>query len=336
MLTVGASVQLGNLLYASHVVSLRLRRARLPVLDRLEVTLAPGVRLEATPGDDAVVKLDGGEGEQRVFTGRISEVRQGLRGAQVVAHGGGWALARYRPSLCLEQVAVGDVIQQLCRDAEVDTGEVEQGPSLALYTADGRSTALEELPRLAHLLGAEAAFDDAGLLHVVPEGPGEDLALRYGRELVEVRSTTAPSSTTEWTATGEGAADARSPRGRWVATDFLGGAASAPGPGVRRRALPELRTVDDTRTAAAAWAARQAADATPVRLRTWMLPALAPGARLELHELPESLALAECRVSQVVHVLSAQAGAYTEVWGTARTGGMDLLGALAGLAGGLL
>ncbi len=324
MLAVRAALTLGNLLYDSQVVRLRLRRGLLPIVDRLQVDLPAGVKLEAAPGDPASLTLDGGEGEELVFTGTVGALGQDFSGVHVTCVGGAALLARYRPALALEQVTVGDVVSRLCDQAGISVGAVEAGPTLGLYAACGQSTALDEIPRLARHLGAEVAFDGDGKLQLyTPDGtpPVPDLALRYTREILAVEVARAAPDAATRTLVGEGGTAPGSDGDRWPAVDFWKGAAPAPGPGVRRRAEPELRTQDDARAAGEAWAASQQEVERPVHLRTWLLPRLAPGGRVELHELPSGLGLAACRIRQVVHTLHPVRGAYSEVWAHEDAGG---------------
>lgn len=315
MLAVHVALRLGDRLYDRHGVALRLRRCLLPGIDRLEVHLPAGTPLTAAGGDPAVLDLDGGEGEERVFTGEVTEVARTLLGIRVTAHGGSLKLARYRPALSLEKVTAGDAIRHLCADVAVDTGDVAPGPTLALYGVDGRSTALQEVVELAWLAGAEAALDGDGRLHApVSGGPGKDVALRYGREIVGLEAGRSLADPVALTVVGEGGGGPLSPQGRWVGQDFLKGMA-APGPARRRRPRPLVRTVDDARAAAEAWGGRRAAREQPVRLLAWLLPVVSPGARVELHDLPAGLP-AEVRVEQVVHQLDAVRGATTRIWAT--------------------
>ena len=316
MLQVSMDLRLGDHGYDSHVSGLRLRRAPLPVLDRLEVVFAPGVPVTAQPGAPVTLDLDGGEGATGVFTGRLTGVARSFSGTRIQAHGGAWELGRYYPSLCLEQIALGDVLARLCQDAGVDTGNLDTGPTLALYVANGKASALQEVARLAAHVGAIPIFDADGALHVTTEGGVDtELALRYGRELLDVHVTRILPDATGRTVNGEGAGDPASQQGRWVITDFAQGSLPAPGPEARRRILPELRTMDDIRLASAAWTARNAAAERPVRLLTWLIPSLVPGARLQLADMPSSVDLTEVRVHQVVHTLSAHGAATSRVWG---------------------
>lgn len=339
MRVVTASVTLGALRYDSHVAALRLRRGLVPIVDRLDVTLPRGVRFEAVAGDDAVCDLDGGDGAETAFTGTVTAVRPTLHGTDVVCHGGAARLARHRPSLSLEQVTVGDVIARLCTDAGASTGDLEDGPALARYVATARSTALDEAARLLGLAGADGWFDSDDTLHSSAE-PASEVALRYGRELVSARGSGAPEPGGDFVVVGEGAGDPGSAQGLWPIADFWAGGAPAAGPGVRLRAAHELRTTDDAGAAGAAWAARDAAARSPVRLRCWLLPALGPGTAITLAEVPGDLPVGTIRVRQVIHRIEPARAAVTDLWGhdegAAGAGLGDLLGGLAGAVGGLL
>ena len=206
MLTVRVSLILGDFLYDQHAVALRLRRTLLPALDRLEVVLPANVTLYARPGDDCRLEIDGGDGSGAVFSGRVSGIRRTLTAVRITAHNGGIALARYRPNLTLEQLSIGDVITSLCADSDVDIVANVEGAMLALYIAEGRATAAEEVARLARLAGAAGGFDGEGRLHVSEEGGrGGELALRYGREILACSVEENLADTNVLTVVGEGA-----------------------------------------------------------------------------------------------------------------------------------
>jgi len=333
MLQVSVSLTLGSKLYEQQGVGFRLRRAQLPALDRLEVLLPRDVVLDAEPGEEASLSLNSGDAEATVFTGRLTEIRHSFSSIRLLFHNGGLDLARYRPAATFEQLSVKDVITSLCGDVDVDVAMQTDGATLSLYVADGRATALQEIARLGGLIGIRAAFDGDGRLHLNEEGgPAGELALRYGRELLEVSSARCSADQASLTVVGEGAGEPGSEEGRWVITDFLAGGAEEPGPEAKRVSRPELRTTDDTEVAAAALSQRRAAAAAQVRLRTWLHPGIEPGMRLELHDMPAHQPLGECRVAQLVSTQIPGGASMTEIRGSGEVGGAsafgDLLGAL--------
>lgn len=337
ILSVRISLTVGSRLYDQHCIAMRLRRSQLAALDRLEILLPASVTFDAEPGEACSLEIDGGEGAATVFTGQLTQVQRALSGLRLEAHNGGLALARYRPTFALEQVTIGGVIDRLCSDVEVDLTANIDGATLALYAAEGRATAAQEVARLALLAGAAAGFDGDGTLHVTAEGgPGGELALRYGREVLagHVGSNLADQSSI--TVVGEGAGEPTAPEGRWIITDFLRGGGTEAGSGARRIARPELGTTDDTELAAAALSQRRAAGEAQVRLRTWLHPALQPGMRLEFADMPAELPLQECRIRQVVSTLAPARGAVTEVWASGQVGSASDFGDLLGAIGALL
>ena len=327
-------LQIGNLTYGPQIASLRLRRTRLPAVDRLDVVLPTGVRLDAAPGDDVMLELDGGEGGDTVFTGRVAEIRRRFDTVTVTARGGADRLARARPSLALDQVTAGGAIRRIATDADVQPGEIADGPALAVYAADGRATALAEVARLAGLSGASAHFDGNGRLSVPdPQQPGEPHALRYGREILAAEAGDGDASDPVPHVVGEGG-DPSGPQARWVLADFNRGSAGSGG--ARRIALPEIRTRQDADKAATALASARAARAKSVRLTTFLIPSLAPGLALQLADMPGGMKLSRATVHQVVHTISGTGGAVSNVWGTGFSAEDGLLGGLLGSVGGLL
>jgi hypothetical protein len=337
MLVPSAALTLGSKLYEGQLMGLRLRRSRAPAMDRLEVSLPLAVAFEAEVGAECSLTLDGGDaegggGEAQVFAGQLTNVTRAGNALRITAHNGGLVLARYRPVGAYEQTGLDQVIASYCADAGIDVVLDIDAPILALYAADGHASALQEIARLAGLASANAAFDGEGRLHVTEDGgPEDELALRYGRELlqIEIGETLAPSDTI--TVVGEGAGDPGAPEARWLTTDFLAGSGPTPGIDAQRRRVPELRDSSDTEAAAVALATRRAAAARPVRMQTWLMPSLAPGMRLEVIDLPDPLGLEECHVTQVVSTIVAGGCAESSVWAQGRPAGGGLLGALGGL-----
>jgi hypothetical protein len=334
MLSPSIQLHIGTLTYGPQIAALRLRRVRLPAVDRLDVVLPTGVRLDAAPGDDMTLDLDGGEGGDTVFTGRVAEIRRRFDTVTVTARGGADRLARTRPLLALDQITAGSAIARIATAADVEPGEIADGPTLAIYAADGRATALAEVARLAAFSGASAHFDGAGRLSVPdPEQLGEPLALRYGREILAAESGEGDASGPTLHVVGEGG-NPSGRQARWVLADFDRGSTGAGD--ARRIALPEIRTKQDADKAAAALAAARAARAKSVRLTTFLIPALAPGLPLQLADMPDGVPLSRATVHQVVHAVRPDGAAVSDVWGTGFSSEDGLLGSLIGAVGGLL
>jgi len=334
MLIPAFQLRLGDRIFGPQVAVLVLRRARLPATDRLEVHLPAAVPISAAPGDEVSLELDGGEGAELVFTGRIARIRRRLDAVEVVARGGADLLARTRPVLALSQVTAGEAIRRLADAAGVDVAEVTDGPTLAIYAIDGHATALAEVARIAAFTGATAFLDGDGRLVVSdPAIPSPPLALRYGREILAAEATEGEDSDPAPVVTGEGG-DPGGEQARWIIADFNRG--SPPAADAPRVAMPELRTRAAVQAAAAAIANASRARARAVRLTTFLIPAMAPGTRLSIADMPGTVNLAQATVHQVQHSVAADGMALTRVWGTGFQGRGTSLDSLAGAVAGAL
>jgi len=339
MLEVALRLEAGPLAYDRHVIALQLRRVQLPALDRLVVLLPHAVAMEAVPGDDVALDLDGGEGSTRVFTGKLDRIVRSAAGVRLEAVNGGPALALFRPALSLQSLSAGDAIRRLTADAGVDVDVEDDGPDLALLALDGRETAAERIAALARLSGQLGAFDGEGQLLIGPAGGiDERMALKYGREILAVEMAESAGGAPGLSVVGEGAGDASVPRGRLPAGDFDLGSAGEAGPANRRIAIPDVRSADAAKAASGALALARQKLLQRAKLTTFLLPGVAPGMEIELAEMPAHLPLAAIRVTQVVHSVRPGEGAVTDIYGTGATDTDPLafLGDLAGALGGAL
>jgi hypothetical protein len=339
MLDVALSLTAGQLIYDTHIAAIQLRRTQLPALDRLVAILPNGVRIDAEPGDDVTLMLDGGDSDATVFTGRLTDITRSGTGVRLVATNGGARLAAYRPALSLQSLSAGDAIRTLADEAGVDVDIEDDGPDLALYALDGRMTAAQLIADLTRLSGQGAAFDGDGTLAInAAGGSTERLALKYGREIQALEMTQGDTDGPTLHVVGEGGPAPSSAKGRLVAADFDRGDAGEAGFDNRRIALPAIRTTDAARQASGALELARRRRAAKVQLTTFLLPQLAPGMELEFAEMPDHLPLAGMRVQEVVHSVRPGSGAVSVARGTGETGTDPLafLGDLVGAIGALL
>lgn len=324
MLTPTLVLDVGSARYeqASH---LRLRRGLLPIVDRLELALPAATRFDGALGDEVGLELDGGEGSTKVFAGRLTAVQRGLRSLRLTAHGHALALARVRPAGAYEKLSVQAIVERLTEDLGLDLAIREADMPTALFVCEGRASALESIVRLCAMTGLQAAFDGEGTLRIGPEGPGEALALRCGRELVELTSTSGLVDERSFVVAGEGGGAPDSDQSLWIANDFFAGNATAAASEVCWRSEPLLRRVDDADTAAQAWTTAQRRREAPVRMTCWLVPEVAPGSTIDVEDLPDHLPLPTCVVRQVVHTIDPVRGGRSEIWANAEPSGGGLL-----------
>jgi hypothetical protein len=354
MLTIGHTLVLGNRELTSHAVRIRCERAVAPGVGRLRVRLpyvgGSDSGLPAAVGDDVRLDLDGGDvawGSATVFTGTVAALRHGPDGVEVLAGDASWALAQFRPATTYEGQTAGAVVSALAGDAGVATGDIDDGPTLPAYVADGATTGWEHVARLAAWSGADGWVTATGEVALrARDATTADAALRWGRELLAAGAVEAgvPASGVSAAGEGPGPADDRPGAFRFTATG------SPPAPPVAVRYRPGLRATDVAGGATTAWLTRETTRRRPVVLETFLLPQVGPGDVLEVQDAPVPVPLLQVR--RVEHRVDAaggrtrivaRAGADADLLGQlgsllGQLGGLlaDPAGALAGAAGGLL
>jgi prophage tail gpP-like protein len=331
-----ASVDLGTYRYATHAADITVTLALLPAVSSFRLRLPANTPLAAKAGDPAVVRIDGGEGEETVLTGTIRAIRRTLDGTIVLGTDGSGALAATRASKTFERMSAADVIQGLAADAAIDV-DASVDLRLASYVAAQNRTAAEHVATLAMLGGAIAFTTGAGGLSVLARPDEASVALLYGREIREYAET-------EREAGPMRAAIGAGPAGTPDAPDALihtrlGLPEDAPGagPDTVRIGVALLRTPAAATAATEAMTKASSAEASRFRAQCFLLPALRPGTVIEVQELPSPMTGGPWLIERVVHRLDRMNGGSTLLEGsTASPPTEGLLGALAGAIGGLL
>jgi hypothetical protein len=331
------SLTLGTQLWTEQALGLTVRLDPAPLLNVLDVRLPAAAPVDAAPGDDVSLLLDGGEGESAVFSGRIDSIRRDVGELAVRALDAGGTLAAFRPAATFEQVTAGTLIKSLCAEVGVATGDLEDGPALAYYAADPGRTALDHVARLAAWSGALARVSAENVLDASIIAAGEpELALRYGRELLAVEHLEAEPPPPVVVAGEAGAGSASAPEALRPTSDFFAG--SRPdGPSAEAvwRFEPALRAAAAAQTAAAALGRERSTAQRRAHLEAFLLPALRPGTVLEIQDLPEGFGGGPVWLDRVRHVVKPGGARTTARF---RPGGdafdpMALLGSLAGALG---
>jgi hypothetical protein len=341
LLTPGYALTIGSQQWTEQLLSLRVRLEATPLIDSVVAKIPAAAPFEGAIGDEVVLSLDGGEGEDDVFTGAVDAIRRDPTTIEITALDAGGTLAAYRPAATYEQATVATVIQALCSDVGVETGDLEDGPTLAYYAADAGRTALEHIARLAEWAGALARVNAEGKLEAtVVSGADPDVALKYGRELLAIDGLEASTRIESFVVAGEaGAGTASAPESLRPKSDFIGG--SRPD-GPNATAVwswePALRTPAAAQTAGASRTRLYKSKRRRANIEAFLLPALRPGVVVEIQELPDGLPTGPLWIDRVSHRITP-GGAVTRarLWG----GGdafdpTSLLGSLAGAIGGLL
>lgn len=334
-LELAASATVGALRYDTHVSEARVSLTVAPGVGSASITFPRDVRLEAAPGDEVALSLSGENGPEDLFAGKVMTVERSLDRAVVVAGDAAAELAKVRPGKTFERQGAAQIVRALAEMAGVETGAVDLDLDLAYYAADQGRTALEHVATLAWWAGAVATVDKDGKLQVKAWPAGSaTVALRYGREIAELRVTRPrPAAQRTWVGSGPGpTVDAPGALLHTIAT--LPGGAAAPGPSSVRVPAPALRS-----PAAATGPSRAYADrngAARVRATCWLVPHLRCGDVIELADTPDPSGKGPWILTAVEHHLGPGARGTTVLSGTALQspgGGLldDLFGAAAGL-----
>jgi prophage tail gpP-like protein len=327
------ALTIGSQQWTEQLLALDVRLEAAPLIDLLSARLPAAAPLDAAIGDPVVLQLDGTD----VFTGQVDAIRRDPTVVQVTALDAGGTLATFRPAATYEQATVATVISALCGDVGVDTGDLEDGPSLAFYAADPGRSALEHVARLAGWAGALARVSADGRLEAtVVSGADPDLALRYGRELIDLDGTETSTRIESFVVAGEaGAGTASAPESLRPKRDFFGGSRpDGPNATAQWSFEPALRTSSGAQTASAARHRLYKSTRRRATLTATLLPDLRPGSVVEIQDAPDGLPAGPLWADKVQHRLTHD-GAITRarLWGGGDA--FDPTGLLGSLAGAL-
>ena len=108
---------IGTQRWTTQALELDVRLYCAPVPDALVARFPAGAALDASPGDDVKLRLDGGDGAADVFSGDLDGTERLLDVTAAYAINAGGLLARTRPAVTVEQATSATVIRALCDEA---------------------------------------------------------------------------------------------------------------------------------------------------------------------------------------------------------------------------
>lgn len=338
-LTPAVTVTLGNLRYDAHTFDAVARLALLPGTNTLSVILSSEVEIDASVGDTGSLEMDGGEGAQTIVTGKVCAFHRGLQATRISVADAGADLGRFRPCATYERQNAQDVIRALADEVCVEVGTLDLDLPMAAYVAHQRRTAAEHIVYLTGLAGGVARVGGDGCLQVTPWPTGQpEVALLYGREIIEYEVQEQPGLQVRRTMVGNGpAGNADAPDALRHTADVLPGDAPAPGSDALWTAAPVLRTPSAAVAASQVAEQRAAAGECRVRARCFLMPGLRPGVVIEVQELPEGVSGGPWMLTHVTHRLRPGTGGITVFEGiSAGAGSGSLLEAAVSAVGGLV
>lgn len=335
------SLQMGTQLWKEQALQIELALNPAPLIDTMTVKLPAAAPLQADIDDDVELTLNNGETEEKVFTGIVQAIRRGFSTIEVRAINAGGLLSRYCPAVTYENVTTATVTRNLCADAGVSTGSLETGSELTFYVADPTRTAWQHIHRVCSWSGMLVSVSAENEVESkVVNATQADVALRFGREILDFGRTRSAAQIETFVVSGEsGVGVASSPDAHRPITDFFAGnRPDPPSPTVTWTWFPALRTTSAAATAGAARKRTYTSSADRGVFTAFLQPKLRPGVVLELQDLPSGLTDGPVWIHSVRHVVSAS-GALTRVEyfkGGDSFDPLALLGSLAGAIGGLL
>jgi len=322
-----ATATIGSLRYERNLSEAHVTLALAPGVGSARLVLPRDVPVDAGPGDDVEVALTGESTDATtVLTGTVHSVRRGLDRTTVLCGDATAALAAIRTGATFEQQSAAAIIHVLAGEADAGTGSIDADLDLPTYVAHQGRTALEHVTTLASWAGCIVAASADGKLDVVPiPEPPAGTALRYGREIAELRVTT-PAPQAALVVAGNGpAGNASAPDARTQTTAVVPDGADGPSATAIRVPAPALRTPSAASNASDALAAFNGA--ARLTATCWLVPELRAGSTVEIADSPND-ATGPWLVTRAEHRVGPGARGTTKLTAVAMSAG--------GLLGGLL
>lgn len=334
-LLTAATVTLERLQYTVQIRSVQAELSVLPGINFVDVLIAAGVDVEATPGSAATVELDGGDGAATVITGTVAGVERSNLGTIVTVVDGGAALAAMRPSETYSGMLATQIIMQLADAAGVATSLVVATTQTAAYVADPRRTGAEHVAALAERAGGVAAFDADGRLGVMPWPIGlPTAAMRRDREFTSL-TVASHQPQHEVALVGSGGSGVALSPDAWVLSTEAVTGADDPGSGRSWQADPVLRTSTDVDLANESLTSRRAAATRRLGAECWLQPGRRPGDVVQIQQTDHPDEEGPWLITHVRHELAWDCSR-SVLTGVAAGDTTSLLGDLVGAIGGLL
>jgi hypothetical protein len=219
-------------------------------------------------------------------------------------------LSQLRINQSYEQQAAGDLVSDLCGQADVATDAIEPGIDLPFYVVDDRYNAYEHIDRLARKSGYIAYFTTEGKLYFGPEQAGQAVqTFSYASDILELRIQQNNTSATAVTVMGEGAAGTEGQEAwSWLIKD-PGSVTAEAGEGKRRLySDASLRSSDACQATAGSIAGRTGAQALTGHILTAGAPAVVVGSSIAITDAPSESMNGQFFVSRISHRYSKQSG----------------------------
>lgn len=286
-----------------------------------------GAAVAVAPDDPVELSLGYDDDLAIAFTGTVTEVRPSLTGAEVRALGGTLALLRLRTSAGYERRDAGAIVSDLADQAGMDTGTIDSGDVLPVYSVDKSISGYAHARALADRFGFELYADrDGKLMFHAPDAQGSAATYTYGRDVLALTGANRQAAGQPAVGGESPASDSGENTVHWLTIDELTG--QAPDGSAALVLDPAARTQDLADRFAAGHATVEQRSRQSIRLRVLGRPQAELGELVGADgDLADGLT-GSGYVRAVRHVLDVHTGWTTELRITTSAGGGDLLGGL--------
>jgi phage protein D len=303
---------------ASTAVDLRVELDMDTPADRLTVVFGQVDGLAPAPDDDFAVELgysDNG-GLSQVMTGTIVTVEPGSSRTRVIGFTGAHVLLRSVLEQTFENKTAGAIVRELCKQAAVTVGTVDDGITFPMYVIDGRRSFSRHIHDLAELCGCDAYFNADGELVFQRFTGGKQVhVFEHKKHVIELTVRRAPRRAGSVTSFGESPAGTKgNDAAAWLIKDFSSQKGTAgSGQPVLLLERPALRTRAAAQTAADAADRRNRQRTLEGRVVTIGRPQVRLGDAITFRSLPDASLNTSFQVRSVVHAMTKSEGFTTTV-----------------------
>lgn len=283
--------------------------------DELVVTVAAVTDFTGEPDDEVSLKMGWSGSTETVFTGTVTSVEHGISVRVITAHGSQMALMTQRTTTTFVDQNAGDVFNALGSEAGASIGNVENGIALPRYFVTESGSLYDHAMTLAQLSGVDLFTDsDGALCFATPDASLKHSALAYGRDIIRVNITRKVPLVNgvrvfpESPSSNEGNESAG-----WLVkqTDPIKGeAGEAP---FESLSVAVCATKEAAETAAAGRLNQIKRQSVRGHVLILGNPALTPGDRIEIEDVPEDNANGTFRIAAIDHTFNTVNGFITRL-----------------------
>lgn len=266
-------------------------------------------------GDPVSIELGDEDGQEKVFTGVVTELQRQVGVYTILASSSMEALSRQRVNKLYEERKAGDIAKDIADTVTLSVGTVEDGMSYPVYAVGAERNLLSHLLNLAQRDGYVAYADAEDALNFRAHPADPVVKAQYGVNLLDYHAVEAPAAVVGVEVFGESPASLGEgdKAYAWLTKQEVKGSAGESQGNVLRLQDPSVRNED-----AAGKVAENFLAARGPRKRGYVIvlgnQAAVLGGSLELSDLPGDGPNGSYPITQVRHQLDKRNGFITTIW----------------------